>query len=622
MLRQLRNKQVAKRILIGLALIIIPAFVLWGVGSQRAQKKRGPGYAGLLFGKKVSFEDYTRMWNAAKNAALLRYGDVEKVYTELDLEREAWERLMLVREARRRGIKVSDTEVINTIRDFPFLVRNGGFDKDLYHRVVETTFRTSPRQFEEDMRESLMIARLFESVTAQITASDEEVWEAFKERHEKIQIAYLGRSPKDFADSVEVPEEEVKAYYEAHAEEFERPRQARIAYLSFPANAYMELDAIEEDEMKYYYETHIEEFTEQEQIRARHILVEEEETAREVREQVSGGADFAETAREYSTGPSKENGGDLGFFTRGRMVPEFEEAAFALAPGEISEVVKTQFGYHIIKVEDKKPARVKDYEETADTIRKTLALDNAEGQAYEDAMNAVSRIDEGLTFEEIAARTGGTYHTTGFFPENGIIPEIGWNPTVQKTAFSLDAGQTSTILSSENQSEPVYYIIRLMEKRPPEIPPFDEIRERVGAAVREEKMKEAAAESMRTLHDALEKKIGEGATFKEAASGLGEDVKETGFISRSDYVEGVGPARDIAEVFDYEPGTLSPVITTSRVSCIVSLLDREPADKEEFEAAKDGLREQVLSQKRMERLSTWMRELRERAALQSFISDL
>jgi peptidyl-prolyl cis-trans isomerase C len=129
---------------------------------------------------------------------------------------------------------------------------------------------------------------------------------------------------------------------------------------------------ISEEQMKDYYEKNKDKYVQKEQIKARHILLKTEEDAKEVQKELKEGKDFVELAKEKSTGPSKNKGGDLGWFPRGRMVPEFEKVAFSLKKGEISDIVKTKFGYHIIKVEDKKEEKPQSYEEVKDQIKNQL----------------------------------------------------------------------------------------------------------------------------------------------------------------------------------------------------------------------------------------------------------
>lgn len=167
MLKQLRQKKVMKRILWALAILIIPAFVLWGAGGLRESRN----YAGMLFGKRVTFDEYRDSFDAVKNQALMAYGsNFYKIQDRLNLEEQAWDYLIMLEEAKQNRIKVSDEEVIARIASFVFFKdKDGAFDQRAYETILNNTFRTSPRQFEEEIRQALMIEKLIQEVTRDVT---------------------------------------------------------------------------------------------------------------------------------------------------------------------------------------------------------------------------------------------------------------------------------------------------------------------------------------------------------------------------------------------------------------------------------------------------------------------
>ena len=400
MLRQLRSKKVAKKVLIGLAIIIIPAFVLWGAGSS-SRRGQGPSFAGTIFGKKISFEDYAKSWRAVKNDAMMRYEDFHKIYKQLDLEGQAWDRLILLHEAKRQRIKVTDKEVIDTITGFPFLIRDNKFDNTLYEHVITNTLRTTPREFEEDMRNSLIISKLVKSSTKDVIVTEEELIQEYKEKNEKIKIVYVTQSAKDFFEKVDISENEIEDYYETKSHEFKLPERVNIEYIEFKHTDYTKGIEIGEDEIIFYYDTHIDEFEHPESVHARHILLKSEEDAKDILKKLKREADFVKLAKKYSTGPTKETGGDLGYFEKGSMVPEFEEAAFALEVGKTSDIVKTQFGYHIIKLEGRKESYTEELEDVKEKIKDILLKENAKNNAYEEALLAADSINKGTDYEKI-----------------------------------------------------------------------------------------------------------------------------------------------------------------------------------------------------------------------------
>jgi len=620
MLRQLRNKEVAKKILIGLAIFIIPAFVLWGAGSLRGGRTgQGPAFAGTIFGKKVSLEEYAKSGRAVKNEAMMRYENFEKIYRQLDLEGEAWNRLILLYEAKKQSIKVSDEELIKTIKSFPFLIRDNRFDTQLYEQVVVNTFRLSSREFEEDIRDSIIISKLANRVSEDVTVTDEELLQKYKEENEKIKIAYVAQSSKDFSENIDVSENEIEEYYKANAVGFKLPERVNIEYIEFKYTDYTQGIEIGEDEIRYYYDSRLSEFEHPESVRARHILVDDEEKAKEVLEKAKGGKDFAELAKEYSTDlTNKENGGDLGYFERGNMVPEFENAAFAMKAGEISDIVKTQFGYHIIKVEDKKEPYTEKFEDVKEKIKDILLNENARNKAYENALLVSSSINKSEDFERLANENKKEIRETGYFVRYGIIPNIGWNPEISKVAFDdLKLNEVSKLISPDEAGSDVNYILRLKEKKESEIPPLEEVKDGVINSAKQDKMSRMAKESMEKYRETIMKKIEESLSFEDAAKSAGLEVKESEYVTRLDYIKEVGPASDIKEVFDYKVGDISPVFSNKRVSCIAKVVDLKPMDGSKFNEEKEEFKKRLLNQKKSQVINDWITELKAKANLKS-----
>lgn len=471
MLKQLRNKNVAKKIFIVLALILIPAFVLWGTGSMTKDKAEST-YAGIMSGKKVSNQDYGSSWRAVKNEAIMRYPNFNEIYEQLDLNGQAWDRLILLGEADRQRIKVSDEEVTKTIRSFPFLSMDGRFDVDAYERLLKNTFQTSPRDFEEDMRNSLKIAKLINSVTKNIEVSDDELLKKYKEENEKIKIAYVTQSPRDFTDKVDASEKEAEECYKANSADFKMPERVNIEFIEFKYPDYLGGITITDDQIKQYYGSHTKEFERAESVRARHILVEDANAAADILKKIKIGADFAQMAKEFSEDPTKANGGDLGYFEKGRMIPEFESAAFALKPGEVSNIVKTQFGYHIIKVEDRKPPYTESLEEAKEKIRNRLATEQAQAKAYSEALRARSSMQTDSDFEKTAKDYQKPIKKTGYFSGQELIPGIGRNPQLQRAAFNLKINEVGPLVSPDNVKSEANYIIKLVDKKDPGSPPL------------------------------------------------------------------------------------------------------------------------------------------------------
>ncbi|MEW6170464.1 MAG: SurA N-terminal domain-containing protein [Candidatus Omnitrophota bacterium] len=180
MLKQLRKKQTAKKIFLLLAIIIIPAFVLWGASSSMRSGKE-INYAGKLFGKKVSLQDYIDSHEAIILQGRMRFGDeFNKIQQEIDINKQTWVRLILLKETERQKIKISDKELVGAIQGMPFFQKQGHFDKKLYQTILNYHFHIQERDFEEKMRQSLMITKLFDKVTKDILVANSETEEEIK----------------------------------------------------------------------------------------------------------------------------------------------------------------------------------------------------------------------------------------------------------------------------------------------------------------------------------------------------------------------------------------------------------------------------------------------------------
>ncbi|MFH1201791.1 MAG: SurA N-terminal domain-containing protein [Candidatus Omnitrophota bacterium] len=212
MLKALRKKETVKRIFFVLALIIIPAFIFWGAGGASRSRSKGVNYAGKIFGRKVSYMEYQESLNAVKNQVIMQFGDnFYKIQKYLDFYGQAWDRLILVEEADRRKIKITNDELVNQIRKFAFFEKDGKFNSKLYETTLEYVFRTQARDFEEQIRSSLSVAKLFEEITKDVLVSEEDLINAYKKALEKVKVSFLRFSKSDLKDNAKAEAENALA---------------------------------------------------------------------------------------------------------------------------------------------------------------------------------------------------------------------------------------------------------------------------------------------------------------------------------------------------------------------------------------------------------------------------
>jgi len=232
MLKFFRKKHIAKIIFWGLVILIMPAFVLWGTGSFSRGKDKGPSYAGTIDNKKVSFEELFESLQGIRGQIVLNYFNDSKVLDELlknrsFLARAAWDRLIMLKEAKKYKITVPDRQVIAYIRSHPIFSRGGAFDSRIYEYVLRYNMGMSARNFEEAIRENMTIQKLKDIITKDIKVTDEEILNAYKMDNEKFKISYILVERKDFLDKVTIDEQAMSDYYEGHKVEFLLPQEAQ-----------------------------------------------------------------------------------------------------------------------------------------------------------------------------------------------------------------------------------------------------------------------------------------------------------------------------------------------------------------------------------------------------------
>src|SRR2546425_1394189 len=392
MLRFLRkySSSIGIKVLYGVLALL---FIGWGVGAIGGERRQD---VAVVHGQAISrrdLEQATAALNRQYEQLLRGRADLLR---GLNLSGQALDQLieqaLLRHEAARLGIAVTNAEIDQTVKRMPELQQNGRFDRSRVEAIVQAGQGPA---FEDSIRQSLLKQRLEALVTDGVGGSDGELDERYRFDHEKANLAFVRSTAADLAATITLSDEELQKYPDEHADSYRVPARVRARYVAYRPADFLSQAEVKDDDVAEYYALHKEDkFTEPEQVRARHILIKvaadagadakaaARKKAEELLAKVKAGADFAALAKESSEDPgSAANGGDLGLFLRGRMTPAFEEAAFALQAGGVSDVVETPFGFHVIKVEEHRPGGVKPLEavhdEIADRDRKSTRLNSS-----------------------------------------------------------------------------------------------------------------------------------------------------------------------------------------------------------------------------------------------------
>src|SRR5213594_1897542 len=412
MLRFLRkySSSIGVKILYGL---LAALFILWmggGIGGERRQD------VAVVYAQVITHRDLeqaTALLTRQYEQLLRGRADLLR---GLNLSGQALDQLieqaLLRHEAARLGVNVTDADLLDAITRMPELQQNGRFDRSRLEAVLRG--ERVPGGFEDAIRQSILKQRLEALVTDGVGVSDGELEERYRFDHEKADLAFVRSAAADLAATITLSDEELQKYLDEHADSYRVPARVRARYILIKAAADAGADAKAAARKK----------------------------AEEILAKVKAGADFAALAKERSEDPgSAANGGDLGLFARGRMTPAFEEAAFALQAGGLSDVVETPFGFHVIKVEEHRPGGVKPLEavhdEIVDGLKQARSVALARKQAEEDRR----KIARGTPFAEALA--GRTIEETPPFAKGAEVPGVGRVPGFVESAFALREGEVS-----------------------------------------------------------------------------------------------------------------------------------------------------------------------------------
>ncbi|KPK97158.1 MAG: hypothetical protein AMJ95_10635 [Omnitrophica WOR_2 bacterium SM23_72] len=423
MLKFLRHKKTAKKIWIGLAVIIVPAFVLWGSGSL-IRSRQDETYAGILFGKKISFLEFRDAYNAEKVSALMQFGDkFSEVESQLNLETAAWERLMLLYEAKRRKIRATDKEVVQFLQGLIFFHKDGKFDKGLYTQIVQYVFRSEPRIFEEQTRQNIILSKLYKQVTDSITVTDEEVKKEYELAHEEFSISYITAQPEDFTKEIEPQEEDVKDYFTKNTLSFKQP-------VSF------NLDYIEADS--------------ENQINQVVMRLKKHEDL----EKISKGLGIAVK--------------QTGMFNQTEPIPgigwsaEIMALISKLSVEQYSPPIHMDNKYFLLKLKERKEAFIPDFEEVKEKAKEAYIKDESAKIAKQKAQDCLNKLKAQPDFEKAASDCGLKSGETNTFKYGSYIEGLGASDQLWMAAKRLKDEETSEILSLPSG----FFIIKIKDRIP------------------------------------------------------------------------------------------------------------------------------------------------------------
>jgi peptidyl-prolyl cis-trans isomerase D len=559
-------------------------------------------------GREITASEFRRTYQAQLQAYRSAYGGQmsEQLLKQLGVEQQILQQMVDERaalaEAARLGISASDEEVRRRILSFPAFQENGAFIGEQRYVQLLRMQRPpmTPSDFEDGIRKQLTIEKLRSSLTEWLSVADNDLEQEYRRRNDKVKLAVVTLTADSFRGQVAVTDADVASYFDAHQDEFKIPEKRKIRYLLVDIDALRTKVVVPSADIERAYNNSIEQYSTPEQVRASHILLKTEgkddatvkAKAEALLKQAKAGADFADLAKKNSEDEaSAKNGGDLDYFGRGRMVPEFDQAAFAMQPGQISDLVKTQYGYHIIKVIDKKAATTRPLADVRQQIQDQLAYERAQAQAADLAQSLEKDVSKPADLDRVAKDKGLTVQESGFFARDEPILGLGPSPEAASKAFEMKQGDVAGPIRASRG----FVFETLVAKQDPYVPKIDEVKDRV----RDDAIKQKARDLSKQKAADLAAKLKASSDFEKAAKAAGFDAKTTDLIARDAPIPDIGVAPAVTDAaFKLPAGSVSDPIPTENGTAIVKVVEKQEVSASDWANAKDRFREELLSDRR------------------------
>jgi len=559
-------------------------------------------------GRAITSGEFRRTYQAQLQAYRSAYGGnmSEQLLKQLGIEQQILQQMVdeqaSLAEARKLGINVSDEEVRQRIFAIPAFQDNGHFIGEQRYQQLLRLQRPplSPSDFEDGIRRSLTVEKLRASLTDWLSVPEKELEQEYRRRNDKVKLAVVSFMADKFRSQATATDQEVAAHFEAHKNEFKIPEKRKIRFLLIDVDVLRAKVVVPPADVERAYQDNIEQYSTPEQIRASHILLKTEgkddaavkAKIEDILKQARAGADFGDLAKKYSEDDSNaKNGGDLDYFGRGKMVPEFDAIAFTLQPGQISDVVKTQFGYHVIKLTDKKVGTTRTLAELRQQLTDQLSYERAQAQAADLSASLEKQITKASDLDKVAKAQGLTVQESGFFARDEPILGLGPSPEAAARAFEMKTGEVSPALRASRG----FAFVTTTARQDSYVPKVDEVKDRV----RDEVIKLKARELSRQKAAEVAAKLKTAPDFEKAAKAAGAEAKTTELIARDAPIPDLGVAPAVEEAaFKMAVGATSDPIPVDNGTAIIKVVEKQEVTPSDYALARDKFREELLTDRR------------------------
>src|SRR5262252_1852746 len=519
-------------------------------------------------------------------------------------------------EAKRLGLDVTPAEVEQKILENPVFRENGVFIGRARYEAILSQNNFSVEDFESAMTNEILRDKLRSFVTASVNVTDKDVEEEYKRRNEKAKIDYFVIDAAKLDNKVTVSEKDERDYYEKNKAKYTIPEKRKAKYVFFESLKLRTESKATDDELRQYYEQHKDEYTLPERAKAQHILFKTQgktpeeiekikEKARGVLERAKKGEDFSSLAKQYSEDSTAAAGGDLGDFGHGQMVPEFEKAAFSLGVGAISDLVQTQFGFHIIKVNGKQEARERPFEEMKEAIRPIIETRKAEQKTSELGQQIAVDLVNNKNLEAVAAKYNAPVKETPLVEQGNPISELGNANELERKMFTMSKGEIGTAV----QVDRGYVVPQLIDIAPSHPASFEEAQQKAAEDAKNDKASQLAADKAKQI----EASIKGGKDLATVAKSVGGEIKTSALLTRGSTLPEFGSIAELdKEMFALPLNKPGSPVTVAGKTLAFDVKERQEIKPEEMKKSLDTVRNELLPERRQEYFDAYVQEVKKK----------
>ncbi len=626
-----KSGQTTKYVLGGLLLIICASMVITlvpgGLGGEVFGNTPGKGIVAKVNGDDITADEVRQTARQMLQQQMPQGGANMSMLLPFFTQRAAEQlitRQALISEAKRMGLRVTPEEVKDELQHGRYAATffpGGNFiGQAEYEDMLQRANLTAPK-FEEAVANDILLTKLQALISGSAGVTDSEIHEQFIKQNSKVKFDYAVLKQDDLKKALHPTEEELKAFYESHKTSYANsvPEKRKVKYAVVDVGKVEGNVQVTQDDLRSYYNDHRDQYRVPEQVKVSHILIktplpgpdgkvdekgvaEAQHRAEDLLKQLKSGAKLEDLAKKYSEDPgSAKQGGSLGWIGKGQTVPEFEKTAFSLPKGQISDLVKSSYGFHIIRVDDKQDAHSKTLDEVKADIEPILKHQKAQQLAQKQAETLLANArKDGI--DAAAASAGVPVITSDFFTRKDMLPGLGPAPQFMDAVFAATEKSPPDVAPASQGIA----VFQLLAVKPTATPSFEEIRSRVEEEFKNERSSILLSQKIQELSDRAKAEH----DLKRAAKELGATVKTSDLVLPDGQVPEVGAMSGQASVaFGMKAGEISGPIDGGGDAVVLQILENQQPTEADYAAKRDQIRDSLLQGKQQERFGLFVTNL-------------